>query len=278
MDEPAVNRLLLAASDSAKTLSKVLNSSPLMKSHFFYCSLALVLTATLASADTITIDFTGIPDGTPLSANNPYGGVVNLQAQSGYSYGIVDPSVPYGIGGGEVWTQTGVITSGWPSDSGNIAFVNSAPGSILPAGAWALRSMTSLTATFLVPVTEVSFTTLVASYWPYGFDYQGVDRNGVAFSGTGVVEYPHQWATTVVDVPNGGYFTQLQISNWEDSFMLNDGTPAGGGIQALKSMTLEFSNEVPEPSSLGDKALLLFVAAIAPLMRWRRPYLNMFVR
>jgi hypothetical protein len=218
-------------------------------------------------ATTVTIDFTGIPEGTPLSANNPYGGgVVDLQAQSGYSYGIFDSTVLGGIRGGEVWTQTGVIISGGLSVSGNVVLVDSAPGSILPAGAWTETSMTSLTANFLQPVTALSFTTWIGGPWSYGYTYEGIDQNGVRFDGGGVI-VPDQWVTTTLDAPSGGYLTELKLSNSDRT----DGTPGHGlGALELKSMALDVSNAVPEPSSLGDKALLLFVAAIAPLIRRKR--------
>ena len=54
-------------------------------SHVVRCGLALALVC-LAGLDcgtvfaALTIDFNGIADGTPVSANNPYGGILNLQA------------------------------------------------------------------------------------------------------------------------------------------------------------------------------------------------------
>jgi hypothetical protein len=56
-------------------------------------SLVLGLAAIVASFDcskahATTIDFEGIPDGTPVSAGNPYGGVVNIQTRESFEYGI----------------------------------------------------------------------------------------------------------------------------------------------------------------------------------------------
>jgi hypothetical protein len=222
-----------------------------MKSHFFYCGFALVLTAMLAAADTINIDFTGIPDGTPLSSNNPYGGgIVNLWAESGYDYGLPEPTPWGGYVQGQVWAESGSI-------QGGIVLVDEAPITIIPPTGWSMKSMTSLTATFLAPVSELSFTTHAIGWW-VNYDYRGTDGNGNPFSDYGSAPLPGQsnegWQTTVLQAPDGGYFTQLHLSNWED---------VGGGAFLLQFMSIT----VPEGSALAEKAFLLFLLAAAPLVR-----------
>jgi hypothetical protein len=249
-----------------------------MKLQLFHIGSTLAVVCALTASQiqpvqgtTIAIDFDGIPAGTPLAPNNPYAGVVNLQAQSGYSYGLPALTPDGYPDGGQAWTETGVITGGWPSYSGNIAFVGPARGSILPTGAWANTSMIQLTAAFLQPVTELSFTMYVGSWYLYnGFGFQGVDQHGVPFSGGGTFGYAPDWVKTVLDAPAGGYLTELNLWDSERTHMQDDGTPAPGSMLALRSMTLDIPNCVPEPSSLGDKALLLFVAAIAPVVRRKR--------
>ena len=51
--------------------------------HLILRVLALTMAMPLNStqATTIAVDFTGIPDGTPVSANNPYAGVVDFDGQ-----------------------------------------------------------------------------------------------------------------------------------------------------------------------------------------------------
>jgi hypothetical protein len=238
-----------------------------MKAHLLPCGLALVLAA-LASLDfrgvqatTITLDFTGIPDGTPLSANNPYGGVVNLSALSGYRYSGPQIDPEYGPIESEVWAETGII-------QGGAVFVNPAPGNIIPPGGFSLKSMTSLTATFLAPVDELTFTTF--GWWWRGIEYQGIDGNGVPFQGSGNTPLKVlNRSTTILDAPAGGYFTELKLSDWEANTTLGDGTVTGGGQFWLESLSVRLSDAVPEPIPLAEQGFLLLILGAAPFARRR---------
>ena len=59
--------------------------------------LMLVIGMTLINvhAAIITLDFEGIPDGTPVAANNPYAGVVNLQGQVDYRFYPMQPGLDW---------------------------------------------------------------------------------------------------------------------------------------------------------------------------------------
>jgi hypothetical protein len=243
-----------------------------MKPHLIPCGLALILATVLigsgpqlVQATTITIDFTGIPDGTPLSANNPYGGVVDLQAQGGYRYHFPLEWSPegYPIGnGGEAWAEAGYILGG-------VVWVYTPSGTIVPTGGEATRGMTSLTATFLQPINELSFTTHVPDHW-VDYNYKGLDGNGDPFSGSGMAPTdglsPDPWFTTVLKAPAGGHFTELDLGNWDPAFgVAPDIIGVGGAPFALKSMELGVLDQVPEPRAFAEIVFLVLLVAAAPL-------------
>jgi hypothetical protein len=240
-----------------------------MKTLFGPCYLASVVAVILTSvtsqslrADTITIDFSGIPNNTVLSANNPYAGLVNLQAQAGYHY--AGPGYgEYGLLEADVWTESGSIYDG-------VVYVEPASSYIIPPGGTPVRQLTSLTATFLRPITEVILTTSTHP-WALAVSYTGVDGSGNPFTGSGPwpPEGSQEGLTMSLAAPVGGYITQLQLENWEyspqpRSDIPPDGPPLGTSTASPSFALNELILRVPEPSTLLDRALLLLLLAIVP--------------
>jgi hypothetical protein len=149
----------------------------------------------------IIIDFNAIPDGTALSANNPYGGILNIQAE-GIQY-YEDPS---GTGPGISYYS---ISSEAPIVGGSLAVVP-----IQNIGADHYQS--TMIATFNQPVTDVSFDA-----WCYRnavFSYSGVDGNQLPFSSSGIIPGEIDggaigWATFYLNIPQGGDLTEFSILN-----------------------------------------------------------------
>jgi hypothetical protein len=233
-----------------------------MTPHFSSGVLALGLVALMnwhlpgVRATTISIDFTGIPDGTPLSAGNPYRSVMDLQAQAGYWFAapLISRDVPRTFT--EVRVPSGSIQNG-------VVTVEPAPCSLVPRPVDMLHSQKSVTATFHEPVSEVTFTALDRSEF-FNFTYQGVDGNGSRFSD---INYASAigLSTYVLQAPAGGYLTQIELVSTDDIWWTSDGSLAGFGEFSLNSMELTFMDRVPEPSALADKAFVLLVLLASPL-------------
>jgi hypothetical protein len=127
------------------------------------------------------------------------------------------------------------------------------------------RVTTTLTATFLEPVRGLTFETYVDTYFVF-YDYVGVDQNGDPIHGVGrsiwgAMNPETRAFTTILDAPEGGYFTRLELSDWDYI-----GRPANFDLNYL---TLRGVG-VPEPSTLPDKAFLLFLLAVAPFVGRKR--------
>ena len=187
--------------------------------HFHSFILVSVFALIALEGGAATIDFNSIPDGTPVSAGNPYAGVLDIQA-----YGS---EMAYPTGGGveipvsqESTIQNGVLFAGACN------FFAPPPGYTLD-GMGGFR--TSLTATFLRAVTEVSFAFNVETYWAR-YSYQGIDANGVPFGGGGLLYalFPGgTWQTVNPPIPAGGYLTGFSIGDLDNvpgnaSFSVDD--------------------------------------------------------
>lgn len=147
-----------------------------------------------------TIDLSGIPDGTVVSAGNPYNGILDLTATTWSS--IYNAEFP---------TGTNVTTSEGAIEGGVIeVFPPYLPGTD--------TYYSSLTATFLSPVTDVSFQ--LENWRTAGYTYAGVDDNGIGFTGEGSLYGALEsgtsglvWTTIDLDIPQGGYLTNFTVEN-----------------------------------------------------------------
>jgi hypothetical protein len=228
--------------------------------YFVAGSLFATLVETNVSANTVTIDFSGIPDYTPLSADHSFGGIVDFQAQAGYSY----------TGPGNVFGQT-LIDAG-VFYQGSI-YVGAGGSDIIPAGTVPDKSWTYLTLNFLTPVTQVSFATLTEP-WSIPYVYTGVDAQGNPISGNGGTPLPdaaHPTSyTTVLTAPPGGSLTQVVLRNWDyyavvGTHFTYEPVPQSGSPFSFTDLTVTLGS-VPEPSALSDKAFLMLLLAAAPFV------------
>jgi hypothetical protein len=202
-------------------------------------------------ADTVSIDFSQYPEGTPLSSLNPYAGVLDLAGQSGYLANLPYSDQNGHQASGEFWADAGVVQAG-------DARMLPPPKSILPPGADVYHGLYSLTATFLEPVSEVVLR--IYTYpWALGYTYGGVDQKGNLFTGTGGVSADPPgslYLTTVLDAPAGGHFSQINFSQWDDGY--------GDGSFFIAGMTL---NVIPEPSAATDRFLLIALLPAAAIFK-----------
>lgn len=137
----------------------------------------------------MTIDFTSIPDATPVSTGNLYGGILYLEAMTGYRW------------------ATGVVTGG--------ALAVEPPQTPNPTGEY----QSHLTGVFLRHVTAV--TLVVKCYRNSACSYQGVDSHGVGFNTRGQVipgsidgnPPPTGWVNVPLTIPAGGHLVSFQINN-----------------------------------------------------------------
>ena len=193
----------------------------------------------------VTIDFSAFPDGTPVTANNPYAGLLDLQASGGTEW------VDSGSGSGILWSESTVA-------NGALAVV---PTGEVPPGTPPVWYYGRLTASFSAPVVAVSFAAWCSR--TAGYSYSGVDALGDPFGGSGRIPGyidgsppppgPGYWVTFTPTIPEGGYLTGFQINNGDPklddaSFWVND---------------IMFT-PVPEPSTLALGALPVI------LVLWRR--------
>lgn len=158
----------------------------------------------------ITIDFNGIPNGTPVSAGNPYGGLVNIQGWAyAYPYDFGNPGLRVSL---EATIQDGAIEVFPPP-----WVPGTAPG-----------SESELVATFLQPVTDVTFK--LAGYWFNGYSLTAVDGLGNSIITSGGVGHPQpslsSYEHIVVPVPPGYWVTELKLGSrgldTDPAFRLDD--------------------------------------------------------
>jgi hypothetical protein len=228
------------------------------------CTVALLTVMSLVKvqAGIVALNLSGIPDGTPVSANNPYSGVVNLHGQADFQFMGVElpyPSVNLSadngsIRSGAIWM--GVNPLGWPEPP---------PGT--DTDYRTQRVTAALTATFLQPVIGLAFTTEVFAY-SVNYQFEGLDGSGSPFSGSGSTSdgsmqspgrFDGAFAYTMnLNAPEGGYFTKLALSNWA----------YGGGSATFQVYDIAVQTlGVPEPSNFTERAFLLLLVVVAPLAR-----------
>ena len=197
------------------------NLSAWLKSGAF---LAFALACGSTRAD--TIDFSGYADGTAVTATNPSNGILDITATTSV----------FGLDYQE--THEAKIKGG---------VLEALPGYTPDGGIYE----SDLTATFLTPVTDVSFK--FANWRSAVFFYSGVDADGNTFSRfsvlDGVIEDSSRdwWTTFTLDIPQGGNITECAITNRDPSptdaaFWVNSinytPVPDGGSVLAILTVTL----------------------------------------
>lgn len=158
----------------------------------------MALNLTQANEALITADFNAFPDGTLVLPSHPFNGILQIQAEAAQDW------YDYNTG------ESGRILTPAVIRLGSIE--------VLPVSyEWAYRYIASFTATFLEPVTDVSFKLM--NYRTAGYQFSGLDAAGLAFSGNGsidgLVEDPirEPWVTVSLTIPDGGYLSAFTIEN-----------------------------------------------------------------
>lgn len=186
------------------------------------------------ASTTYTVDFSGIPDGTPLSQHDTFFGILHLSAgESAMSLG-----------------QTLYLTNEGFFNTGRLySPAPWLPGDPVPGPVF---FHSYIGASFSYPVSSVSFETQVIGPWGFSVDFSGVDQSGHPYNT--VIEPDEGFQTLNYAAPEGGYLTGFS-TRWD-----SDLGPAQFFID-----NMSFGVEVPEPNAAGLLALGL---ACALILRW----------
>lgn len=148
------------------------------------------------------LDFNNIPAGTPVSAGNPYAGVLNLSGQTTAllfsppnitSEAIIADNVPYLAPGNKAIQAQPVFVEG------------------------AAQYSSEVTGTFLQPVVNVSFDAY--AFRTAAYDYSATDGLGDFFSGSGTIlgdldsGGTVRWQQINLSTPSGFYVTDFSVLN-----------------------------------------------------------------
>jgi hypothetical protein len=203
-------------------------------------SIVALLFGFAAGANATVIDFNGIPDGTLVSAGNPYGGVLNLQA-----------TVQWVTVAG-TFSAEGTISTAAPFYPAGDGVVQALPPLMPDAGDYKGDVM----GTFLQPVTDASFDAFV--FRTAGYSYTGANGLGDIFMGSGSITGNIEsgglltWQQINLTLPAGYHLTSFDVQN-------HDPNPPDGAVW-LDNVAFTV---VPEPSAtallgLGGMLLLVF--------------------
>jgi hypothetical protein len=224
-------------------------------------AMAAVCLCSSSAAFADTIDFSGIPDGTLVSAGNSYNGIVTLTMTSTvsiYGYTTQPPGTFYGAP-----SQEGVINGGiLEANPFTYATIPYPPGIgiVNPKDFFS-----TFNALFLSPVTDVTIVMNDRDYLDdYGlnYSYTGIDSSGNPFSlggniprrsGDGSSE-----ATVSLTLPNGGYIT---------SYSVTDGDDDEEGWDNISVFSIAYT---PVPD--GGPTIALLVGALVGLAALRRRF------
>jgi hypothetical protein len=215
-------------------------------------SLAVVIATALlgfcSPAHAIVIDFNEIPDGTLLSAGDPYDSVLDLQGQS-TAFLFTPPDVITPISTASTITNVNV-----PFRSGD-----SVVQTLSPFVDGAFKYSAQVTGTFLQPVVDVSFDAFANR--TAGYSYTGADDVGniLSLSGTiiGNIESGGllDWQRIDLTLPVGYHLTSFDVAN-------SDPGPSDGAVW-IDNISFAL---IPEPSAVA----LIATGAIAMLLKRRR--------
>ena len=215
----------------------------ILSHHRFGLALATVIAA-LSIQETSaasTLHFSDYSDGTLASAANPYTGILNLQAAGGTDYVTNGLTTSQGRSPNPFWTESTV-------KSGVLEVMSTGE---VPDYSYAIRHRSKLTADFALPVVDVSFA--VFCYRTAGYTYSGFDSANSPFSGGGAilgvysgVQYG-SYNTFALEIPDGGYLTQFQVTNNDDS--------SANGAFWISDITFSTVSTIPEPSALALVAI-----------------------
>lgn len=192
-------------------------------------SVPALIFAICPSASAIVIDFNGIPDGTLVSAGDPYAGVVDVQAK-----------VQWMTADGTLMAE-GTITTQAPQRDIGDGVVQALPPFVFPDGG---NLMSDVTATFLQPVTDGGFDVFV--FRNASYSYTGANGTGDIFNGsgfiTGFLESGNTltWQHFDLSLPTGYNLTGFNVNNHD---------PASPDAAAVWLDNLSFAL-VPEPSTV----------------------------
>ena len=191
--------------------------------------IAALSAVSLPAVQGVIIDFEGIPDGTPVSAGNPYAGLAVIQATA--TGRTLIPGDPLNS---TFDAREGIILNGavflYPEDPGLLGFDFS----------------TEIVINFLQPALNLGFDAMVEL--PGHYSFQGRDEQGATFTGGGILSsggYP-SWFHVDVSIPPGSFLTQLQLNN-------HDNVNNGATLIQLDNIRFEVAG-VPDT---GNGAILL---------------------
>jgi hypothetical protein len=162
-------------------------------------SIALLAAVCLPTVRGVIIDFEGIPDGTPVSAGNPYAGLAVIQATAA-SRTLIPPDLVDST----LDVREGTILHGavfvLPPDPGSLGF----------------DFGTEIVVNFLQPAVNLGFDAMVEM--PGLYSFQGRDEQGATFTGGGILSSggPLSWFHIDVSIPPGSFLTQLRLSNHDN--------------------------------------------------------------
>ena len=169
----------------------------------------LAAASTTQKAEATVIDFNNIPDGTPVSVGNPYAGILVMESGTRW---IDHKQWPPIYSPDNEWVELpALISYGRLSTSvGDRTIVK--PPWVPPLAFYPDWLDTYLNATFLEPVTDVSFTG-----WTFRgaiYNYTGVNGNGETFTGEGTFErgLPEGGSRIELGLPDGYYLSKFSVA------------------------------------------------------------------